>query len=147
LPLHPVNERLMATNRRRGLRPFRLPLAIDAATCLRCNVCPGYLCPTGARRSSAHLVNEAVAANFPLHVLSGTEAESLIWSGGGEADGMVALDRSTGARRTFRAPRYALAAGAIFSPLLLLRSGVDHPLVGRHYMMHLSPVTDCGSRS
>ena len=33
-PLHPVNQRLMAANERNGLRPFRLPLAIDfAAVC------------------------------------------------------------------------------------------------------------------
>src|SRR5262249_34863050 len=30
LPLHPINVKLIAANRARGLRPFRLPLAIDA---------------------------------------------------------------------------------------------------------------------
>jgi choline dehydrogenase-like flavoprotein len=40
----------------------------------------------------------------------------------------------------YRARRYVLAAGAIGSPLLLLRSGVDHSLIGRNYMMHLSPI-------
>ena len=50
LPLHPINQRLMTANRRYGLRPFRLPLAIDQASCLQCSACPGYICPTGARR-------------------------------------------------------------------------------------------------
>jgi choline dehydrogenase-like flavoprotein len=40
LPLHPINQRLMAANQRRGLRPFRLPLAIDPGRCLHCSVCP-----------------------------------------------------------------------------------------------------------
>src|SRR5262249_50729087 len=50
------------------------------------------------------------------------------------------LDRSTGQRVAFRARHYVLAAGAVGSPLILLRSGVDHPLVGRNYMMHFSPI-------
>jgi choline dehydrogenase-like flavoprotein len=33
-----------------------------------------------------------------------------------------------------------LAGGAISSPLLLLRSGLNSALVGRHYMAHLSPI-------
>src|SRR5262249_30230445 len=55
IPLEPINQRLVASNRNRGLRPFRLPLAVDFARCLRCGSCPGYLCPNGSRRSSAHL--------------------------------------------------------------------------------------------
>ena len=140
LPLHPVNERLMAANRRHGLRPFRLPLAIDPTLCLQCNVCPGYLCPTGARRSSAHLLNEAAAAGWPLRVMNGMEIEQITWTGDGNAAGISALERGTGRRLTLRARRYVLGAGAIGSPLILLRSGVSHPLAGRNYMMHLSPI-------
>src|SRR5262249_17839531 len=33
LPLHPLNQRLIDSNRKQGLRPFRLPLAIDPARC------------------------------------------------------------------------------------------------------------------
>src|SRR5262245_39350575 len=39
LPLHPLNQKLIAANRARGLRPFRLPLAIDPTRCLRCSTC------------------------------------------------------------------------------------------------------------
>src|SRR5262249_5935660 len=39
-----------------------------------------------------------------------------------------------------RAKTYALAAGAIGSPLILLASGVNKPLLGRNYMMHLCPI-------
>jgi choline dehydrogenase-like flavoprotein len=50
------------------------------------------------------------------------------------------LDRSTGRRHRYRARRYAIAAGAIGSALLLMRSGMDHPLLGRNYMLHLGTI-------
>jgi choline dehydrogenase-like flavoprotein len=140
LPLHPVNERLVAANRAGGLRPFHLPLAIDASRCLRCAECAGYVCPTGAKSTSAHLIEHAVAAGWPLRVLDNVEAERLLLNGKNDVDGLRVIDRATGEDRVVRARRYVLAAGAIGSPLLLLRSGVDHPLVGRHYMVHLSPI-------
>jgi choline dehydrogenase-like flavoprotein len=139
LPLAPINERLIAANRARGLRPFRLPLAIDPGLCLRCAACAGYVCPSGARHSSAHLVDRAAAEGLPLHARTNVEAERLELAGGKVA-GLRVLDRSAGQRTLLRARRYVLAAGAIGSPLLLLRSGVEGPLVGRHHMLHLSPI-------
>jgi choline dehydrogenase-like flavoprotein len=138
-PLVPINQTLVAAARKRGLRPFRLPLAIDFDRCLRCPSCPGYLCPNGARHSSAHLVRQA-AGTFPLHVLASTEAEGLVKDGRGQVAGVVLRDRATGQRSTWRARCYVLAAGAIGSPALLLRSGLGGPLAGRHYMLHLCPV-------
>jgi choline dehydrogenase-like flavoprotein len=140
LPLHPVNRQLIAANRAGGLRPFRLPLAIDPALCLCCAACAGSICPTGARSSSAQLVDRAAADGLPLRVLTNVEAERLVLDGTGSAAGVSVLDRATGRRTVRRARRYVLAAGALASPLILLRSGVDGPLVGRHYMMHLSPI-------
>ena len=132
LPLHPINERLMAANRTHGLKPFRLPLAIETSRCLQCQACPGYICPTGARRSSAQLLEQPDLNG--LRVVTNVEAEKL------DSDGVHAVERSTGQRAVYRARRYVLAAGAIGSPLLLLRSGADHPLIGRNYMMHLAPI-------
>jgi choline dehydrogenase-like flavoprotein len=140
LPLHPINARLIAASRAAGLRPFRLPLAIDPDRCLHCHACAGYLCPTGARRSSAHLLDQAVADGLPLHVRTNVEVEQFARDGAGKVDGATVVDRTSGERTVYRARRYVLAAGALSSPLLLLRSGLDGPLVGRHYMLHLSPV-------
>jgi choline dehydrogenase-like flavoprotein len=140
LPLHPVNARLMAANRAVGLRPFRLPLAIEPGSCLRCHACAGYLCPTGARRSSAHLLDQACADGGPLQVRTNVEVEQLARAADGQVGGVQAVDRKTGERAVYRARRYVLAAGALGSPLLLLRSGLGGPLVGRHYMLHLSPI-------
>jgi choline dehydrogenase-like flavoprotein len=140
LPVQPINERLMAANRARGLKPFRLPLAIDFERCLRCGACPGYVCLNGARQSSAHLVERARTEKLPLQPMLGTEVESLVRNGQGQIDGVSVQSRATGRRATYRARRYVLAAGAVGSPVLLLRSGLGGPLVGRHYMMHLSPI-------
>jgi choline dehydrogenase-like flavoprotein len=140
IPLQPINERLVAANRARGLRPFHLPLAIDFGRCLRCGSCPGFVCPTGARGSSADLVQRAVAEGSRLHLVTGAEVEGLVKDGRGQVAGVCWRDRATGRPSTSRARRYVLAAGAIGSPVLLLRSGMAGPLVGRHYMTHLSPV-------
>ncbi len=140
LPLHPLNHRLMAANRVHGLHPFRLPLAIDSSRCLRCGLCAGFPCPTGARSSSAQLLERAIADGLPITIQTRVEVEQLIAEPGSRATLISVFDRTSGQRSHYRARRYALGAGAIGSSLLLLRSGLDNPLVGRHYMMHLSSI-------
>ncbi len=111
LPLHPINQRLIAANRARGLRPFRLPLAIDPVRCIRCADCAGYICPTGAKSSSAHLVESAAAAGLPLRVLTHVEAERLQLNGKNQVDGLFLLDRATGQRSIVRARRLRACGG------------------------------------
>jgi choline dehydrogenase-like flavoprotein len=139
-PLKPINRTLVAASQARGLKPFRLPLAIDFDRCLQCAACPGYLCINGSRRSSAHLIDQAIADQFPLQVLTNVEAEHLSRDGRGQIDGICVRERTTGQRSTYRARRYAVAAGAIGSAALLLRSGFNGSVVGRHYMLHLCPI-------
>jgi choline dehydrogenase-like flavoprotein len=75
-----------------------------------------------------------------LAVKTNVEAERLLLESNGQVGGVCFVDRATSQRTICRARRYVLAAGAIASPLLLLRSGFDKPLIGRHYMLHLSPI-------
>ena len=138
--LRPINEKLVAANRAHGLEPFRLPLAIDFARCLGCAWCPGFVCPTGARRSTAQLTTEAMADGAPLTVLADQEVETISKPDRNRLGGVAVRDRKCGKRAVFRAKRYVLAAGAIGSAAILLRSGMGGPLVGRHYMLHLSPI-------
>jgi choline dehydrogenase-like flavoprotein len=140
LPVHPINEKLIGANRSNGLRPFRLPLAIDPARCLRCSACAGYLCPTDARSSSAQLVERAVAHGMPLRIVTNLEVERLLVEEKGNVGGVCVRDRDSGERTIMRARKYVLAAGAIGSAIILLRSGAGGPLVGLHYMLHLSPI-------
>jgi choline dehydrogenase-like flavoprotein len=138
-PLRPINRRLMAANEAHGLKPFRLPLAIDFRRCLGCGSCAGYLCPTGARQSSTQLLERAPDGSRP-EVMTNTEAETFCKDGRGQVDGVQVRERSTGQRVVYRARRYVLAAGAVGSPMLLLRSDLGGPLVGRNYMFHLAPI-------
>ncbi len=140
IPLQPINRKLMAANQARGLRPFRLPLAIDPNRCLRCASCAGFLCPTGARISSAQLLGSMIPDGPQPEVLTGVEADRFLRNGKGKVDGVRVRNRKTGEEHIFRARHYVLAAGALASPVILLRSGFDHPQIGRNYMFHLSPV-------
>jgi choline dehydrogenase-like flavoprotein len=139
IPLAPINERLMATSRSAGLHPFRLPLAIDASRCQRCDSCAGFLCPHGARRSAAQVIDET-AAVYPLAVMAETEVLKLLTVPQGAIEGVQVLERGTGATLCLRAKCYALASGAIGSPVIALKSGLGAPHVGRNYMMHYSPI-------
>jgi len=139
LPLAPINDRLMKANRARGLRPFRLPLAIDARLCERCASCAGFLCPNGARRSAAQIVDET-SMRHSLKVMTDVEVVRLDRQAGGEIAGVVVRDRITLNESRLRARCYALAAGAIGSPAILLRSGFEAPHLGRNYMMHYNPI-------
>ncbi len=141
LPLAEINRHLLQVAWKSGLNPYRLPLAIEASKCLRCDHCAGFSCPTDARRSSRQLVESSQRRGESLQVMLGCEAVRLVRGQSQRLDGVEILERSTGRNITLRASRYVLSAGAIGSPVILLRSGFDHPLIGRNYMMHYSPIS------
>jgi choline dehydrogenase-like flavoprotein len=140
LPLAPINRKLIDSSRAAGWRPFRLPLAINGSTCLRCPACAGYACPNGSRRSGADLLREAAAGEGSVHLLDGTE--TLKFRRG--LDGAVTSVQTRGQKdqivREFRAKRYVLAAGALGSTAIVLRSGIGGNHTGRGYMYHFSPI-------
>ena len=70
IPLARINETLLRSAWKSGLNPYRLPLAIDASKCLRCDNCAGFVCPTDARRSSAQLVSESIGRGDTLTLRS-----------------------------------------------------------------------------
>jgi len=139
VPLKPINERLVRGNETAGLKPFILPLGIDFNICMQCDACPGYICPNGARISSGQVVDAAAKETGSLEVKTGVEVERLERNGE-TITGVRVTERGSGEQGILTAKRYVLAAGAIGSPAILLKSGCDHPLIGRHYMMHLSPI-------
>jgi len=140
LPLAPISERLMRAAFDLGLHPQRLPLAIDADRCLRCSHCAGFECPAGARRSSEDLLRRGELSGHPLRRLMHCEAIRIERLGVNGIDAVCFRDRQSGEIFRLRARRYVLAAGALGSAALLLRSGFAHPLIGRNYMMHCSPL-------
>ncbi len=102
LPLHPLNQRLIAANKRKGLHPFRLPLAIDSSRCLRCGVCAGYICPTGARRSASELLERAIDEGYSLKIETQVEVERLVMEPGTHHTLLQVLDRVTDRRFQYR---------------------------------------------
>ena len=98
-------------------------------------------CPVNAKRSMlVTLVPDAIDAGARL--LFRARVDRVETSGGAvRAAHATLLDASgyapTGRRATIRARRFVLSGGAINSPALLLRSGLDHGgLVGKRTFLH-----------
>ncbi|HVE67177.1 MAG TPA: GMC family oxidoreductase [Solirubrobacteraceae bacterium] len=101
----------------------------------------GFGDQSGAKRSTlkTYLVD---AANRGARILVRTAAERVLVEGG-RAAGVEAVyaDPGTGrsARVTVRAPQVVVAAGALETPAVLLRSGIGGPAAGHN--LHLHPCT------
>lgn len=136
--LEPINQRLKAGIERSGYTPFHLPLGIDFNRCARCPTCPGYLCPNNARASGPARLFSDPAVLASLEIRTETEAIELISGRNGRAEGIRIRDRRTGSEETARARVCVLAAGAIGSPVILMRSGYNDisGQLGRNYAYH-----------
>lgn len=137
--------------RRNGLSPFPLPLGLrldesrpHQSACIRCGACDGFPCPLNAK-ADAQVTCVDPALVYPnVELLTGARVERLLTSPSGRDVTGVEVTRQ-GERLVFRAHLVVVAAGAINSAALLLRSSSDrHPrglangsdTVGRHYMAH-----------
>ncbi|MHB8534824.1 MAG: FAD-dependent oxidoreductase [Sulfuricaulis sp.] len=138
--------------RAQGLHPFPLPLALQRdeahparAPCIRCNTCDGFPCRLHAK-GDAEVCGVAPALAYPhVRLLTGTRVTRLIAGPGRRVEALEA-EGPDGAHR-FQARAFVLAAGAVNSAALLLRSADDAHTnglanasgqVGRHYMCHLN---------
>jgi choline dehydrogenase-like flavoprotein len=142
---------------RLGLHPFHLPMGVrltqDAhgrpttdSACIRCDRVDGFPCLLGAKADAEWaVIRPALAARPNLTLLTRTTAERLTTDRGGHTVTGVAVTLPDGTPHTFTADIVVLAAGAILSAALLLKSATDqHPgglgnssdLVGRNYMRH-----------
>lgn len=101
-----------------------------------CGYC-GYGCRRGAKQSTLRTYLEDAAQGGARFV---THAEvTRVSRAQGRAVGVEAIVRAPGSaprRLTVRARSVVVAAGAIHSPALLLRSGIGLPAVGRHLALH-----------
>jgi len=144
-PLAPVSIRLAEAAERLGLRPFRLPLAInygiDASrqACTSCAFCDGFPCAIGAK-------NDHASASVPRLLRLGLRlrAETVvlrIHARGDRVSTLDAFDRRLGEPVRVRADAFVLAAGALASGHLLLESRLDNRgpggrVVGHYLMRH-----------
>ncbi len=107
----------------------------------RCGACT-FGCRFGCNQSTLKTYVQD-AYDHRARILVQAEAERVLLERG-RAVGVVArVQRADGgwAQVTVRAAAVVLAAGAIQTPLLLLRSGVQNPAIGRHLHLHPSAIS------
>lgn len=111
------------------------PTQRNAADCGDCGGC-GFGCRRGAKLSGQRL-HLAMAAGHGARLLAGARVERVLMDGG-RASGVTGMI----ADREFRvrARAVVVAAGAIRTPALLLRSGITHPAVGKNLHLHPTAV-------
>ena len=146
-PLTAPAQRIFDAASALGLRPFQLPIAINHAgprepRCLNCFTCDGFPCRIEAKND---VTQTALRAADPRHltILARVEAARLLMAEG-RVVGLEAIDRRGrgrgGRRLVLKARRYLLAAGAIGTPALMLRSGLQahdaSGALGRNLMRH-----------
>lgn len=97
-------------------------------------------CPYGAKQSTPRTyLHDANARG--CRILCGAHVEKVLSAAAGVSGVQAQVRTPAGglARLTVHAPLVVVAAGAIGTPALLLRSGVSNPHLGRH--LHLHPTT------
>jgi choline dehydrogenase-like flavoprotein len=147
-PLKAIDVRFGDAARRAGLHPYPVPYAINSRpyggrpACVGCGFCHAHGCPIHAKGGPAvtTLRSALLTGNVQLH--AETRAVRLLPAAGGrEIRGVEALGPD-GARVSFRADRYVLAASPIEDARLLFLSGDggalgnSSGLVGRNLMFH-----------
>lgn len=144
----PTVQDLADSLRRQGLHPFRMANGLDADTPAKralCATSDGAPNEAGLKSDAERIaINPALAAGVEL--LTDTAVTRLI-SGPDGRTVVAALAERNGQTIRIEADKFILAAGAVNSAALLLRSATpEHPrglanssgLVGRNYMVHNS---------
>jgi choline dehydrogenase-like flavoprotein len=107
------------------------------ADCMRYGSCLQG-CPTNAGKSTMNTYIHAALTRGLLELRAETTVERVLIedsAAGPEATGVEYLD-GAGERRTVRAKVVVVAAGALNTPQLLIRSGLSRPSIGRHLGLH-----------
>ncbi len=140
-PLTPAGGELFGCLGDKGLHPYRLPLACEFVA--GCECCQGYLCAKGCKNDASRICLQPALAEHGAALIDRCEVVALEASR--TAVTGVVCDRQ-GQRLVLRGRTVILAAGALATPGLLLRSAsADWPqglanasgMVGRNLMRHL----------
>ena len=147
----PRIQQLSDDLRAAGLSPFPLPngILLDESApwrsaCIRCATCDGYACPTNGKADAAVIAVEPALRHPNVTLLTNAEVTRLDTDASGRQVSGVVVHRD-GAEEHYSADVVVVAAGAINSAALLLRSASgSHPdglgngsgQVGRHLMLH-----------
>jgi choline dehydrogenase-like flavoprotein len=138
--LTPAGAELFEFLASRGLHPYRLPMACEFVP--GCQCCQGFLCDQDCKNDSARVCLAPAVREFGAVLLDDCQAVR-IDADRSRATGVVC--RWRGGDVTLRGRRIVLAAGALQTPNLLLRSRTaiwpnglanGSGLVGRNLMRH-----------
>ena len=143
-PLNATSRRIADAARALGLRPFRLPLAINTeaahgGACVACVTCDAHACAVGAKGDLATRVIPTLL-DRGMALATDTVVTRLV-AEHGRITAVECIEKQGLRQVRHRARTIILAAGALATPHLLLASGLEaaNPashLVGRHLMRH-----------
>ena len=137
-----INRSLIHELQKQGLKPFRLPMALQLSSCLHCTQCAGTSCPTQARPSAFTILQRYRSSWHQLSILQGSRVKKLIQAGSAIASILIEHRSSPQARAIplrLRANCVILAAGATGSAAILQQSDLRGLSLhaGRNFMFHL----------
>lgn len=133
-----------------GLKPFRMPLAINfdsangRSACQACPTCDTFACAIQAKNDLATRVLPDLI-ELGLQVRPETIATRLVVNGGNRVNEVVCFDKHKNAQVKFTAKTVILSAGSLASPHLLLASGLQEfnpggQTVGRYLTRHCNAI-------
>mgnify|MGYP000969028597 CR=1 FL=1 len=138
--LSPQNAELYAHFAGQGLHPYQLPLACESLP--GCECCQGYLCSRACKNDASRICLEPALRDHAANLLDRCEVFRIEAS---KTRVNSVVCRRQGEALTLRARQIFLAAGALMTPAILLRStsaawpqGLANSsgLVGRNLMRH-----------
>jgi choline dehydrogenase-like flavoprotein len=147
----PTVAKLVDSLKTRGLHPYHLPLSVmrhPGGPCIRCASCDGFPCRFDAKGDADICAVRPILSCANVELSIRTRAERFLLSADGRSIDSVVVNKE-GDTRQIRAKLFVLAAGAINSAALLLRSAAGRfsrglanssNCVGRNYMAHNSSV-------
>jgi choline dehydrogenase-like flavoprotein len=142
-----VIERVAAALKGQGIRAFSLPLAVQlhaGGPCVRCKTCDGFPCKVHAKTDAETAAIQPALATGRLALKLHARATRMVLTSDGKRVNAVEYENN-GSIERISAPIVVLAASAVNSAVLLLRSACDKAprgianasgVVGRHYMAH-----------
>jgi len=127
-------------------RPFKLPLTINFSNssgplCTKCNTCDGFPCKIGAKNDASKTFLKKAKTWNNLEVRTGVIAKRVIKEGN-KIKALECIDKKTGENFTLTGRIIILSGGAIESPAILMRSGLDkyNALTGKNLMRHCNAI-------
>ncbi|MGW1894909.1 GMC oxidoreductase [Streptomyces sp. NPDC002004] len=139
-----------------GLHPFHLPIGVNLtqdengrathdSVCIRCDRVDGFPCLMGAKSDAQVICVDPALKYDNVTLVTNANVRRLETDPTGHTVTKVVAELKNGTTEEFSADIVVVAAGAVNSAVLLLRSANDkHPgglanssdVVGRHYMRH-----------